>query len=503
MASYLSEASSIAPLLAVSAGLGLTFLLFKSRRNEVPKNTIGNAPYPPVIPSMIPFLGSAVEFGQGIAAFIEKHSALLENSPIVTATIAGKNMHLVADPAAFPSAFRYSEANLSMVPVIQDFSKSFFGMTPSGLESFDRKGIRTLMEHMLHPAGLSDVTNTIQRAFKNHLNSIDTSKSHDLHTFINQTMFRGVLETIISKSVSNEMFIEAYEAFEKAMPLAMVGLPMKIFANSSYKAREAITRLLIDENLELSSYLKDRRDLLREKGMTIVDVARDNLLWTWGSVSNFIPALFWYLYFVANIEDAVLAIRKEVQALIAKSDRSTDETILFTTDELDNMKALDSTFKETLRVTLRFPITRQVMKDMEIDLRLKYKPSKYFLKEGDHIMLFMPILHEDPAIYPNPKEYQWDRFMHPGHSYTTANGEQIVDPFRPFGGGAHFCPGRKFAVNAAKSFLANLLWKYNVKITGTTEPDMARDGIGVLHPKDPVELLLQDRFPKSPEIMKR
>ena len=64
---------------------------------------------------------------------------------------------------------------------------------------------------------------------------------------------------------------------------------------------------------------------------------------------------------------------------------------------------------------------------------------------------------------------------------------------RPFGGGAHYCPGRKFATNGAKAFLAHLVYHYDIEIDGVAERDMGRDGLGVLHPKKPVQIALKKR----------
>lgn len=76
-------------------------------------------------------------------------------------------------------------------------------------------------------------------------------------------------------------------------------------------------------------------------------------------------------------------------------------------------------------------------------------------------------------------------------TFLTANGDKkIADPFRAFGGGAHYCPGRKFATSIAKSFTANLVYRYDMNLLGSTraEYDFARDAFGVLHPKNDVDI---------------
>lgn len=113
-------------------------------------------------------------------------------------------------------------------------------------------------------------------------------------------------------------------------------------------------------------------------------------------------------------------------------------------------------------------------------------------------MFYPPHLHKDPAVFESPDEYRWNRFLpdpDTGRSPTfrAASGEIINDPCRVFGGGAHYCPGRKFAANVAKGFVANMIYKYDMKIIGSTEFDTNRKQLGVLHPKDSVEIELSKR----------
>lgn len=298
----------------------------------------------------------------------------------------------------------------------------------------------------------------------------------DLMTFVNQVMFRTALDVHISPDVSRDEFLTTYETFEKAMMVSFVNLPMNIFAPSSFAARNQLVEWLSEPHT-WNTYLQERRAFLTKHDMSMDDLAKDNLLWTWGAVTNFLPTMFWFFYHVATTPEALKAIRAEV-------DPSLDRDESLSMSDLDNMTALDSAFQEVLRLYLHFMVSRQAMEDMELDLK---NGQKYFVKEGEQVVMLTSVLHHDPALFANPTEYQWDRFLKLPPS---GNGRP---DFRPFGGGAHYCPGRKFATNGAKAFVAHLVQQYDLVIHGTATPDMGREGLGVLHSKTPVQVTLQPR----------
>ena len=253
---------------------------------------------------------------------------------------------------------------------------------------------------------------------------------------------------------------------------------MKLFAPTSFKARAKLVQWMNDSKNSWRPYMQERRDFLSKQGdMSMDDLAKDNLLWTWGSVSNFVPSNFWFLYQVANTPAALEAIRAEVDVVLDKQES-------LSVSDLDNMKALDSAFQEVLRLYNRFLISRQALQDMELDLK---NGQKYFVKEGEQVVMFTPILHHDPALYPNPSEYHWDRFLKQPTSGSAR------PEMRPFGGGPHYCPGRKFATNGAKAMVAHMVHKYDLVLHGTATPDMSRDGLGILHSKTPVQVTLKPR----------
>jgi len=454
------------------------------KRHKAPNNTIGTAPSPPFVPYYIPVIGSAFSLLRyGILPFLrqERQNIKGDETPIVTVLVGGKRMNFIVDPEAFDSAFRYSTKYLSMGPVISDFAMSFFGFGRDGLETTIRShdGLRPLLDHLLKSEGLTKVTTTVQLSMDRHLQTIVSEKqsiSMDLMTFARAVLFRSTLDSVISPTVSHSEFLPAYEIFERAMLPAFANLPIQYVAPKSFHARKQLLQWFSDPKNEWSDYLKARREYLANLGVSLDDQARDMLFWTWGAVVNYVPSVFWFIYHVGTIPEALEAIRAEVDPLLKRKD-------VLALEDLEQMPALTSVFYEVLRYTLRFLISRQVMQDMELDLRCSGRKSKYFVKEGDQVILFTPVLQEDAKRFPNPNTFQWDRFLTP----------ESRKQMSPFGGGPHYCPGRKFAENGAKAFIARLVHRYDICIEGETKRDMGRDGLGITHPTKPVKITLNDR----------
>ena len=149
--------------------------------------------------------------------------------------------------------------------------------------------------------------------------------------------------------------------------------------------------------------------------------------------------------------------------------------------QMDDMKVLQSCFMETLRLYQSVFIVRDVVDDLE--LKNPQKPSEIItVPKGTRIMGQPNVPHTNPELFANPLEFQWDRFL-------LLN--QATPPprqFRPFGGGVHLCPGRKFVTYEVKALVACLLQEYNVELLDTKTPsiDCTKQGLSVSRPKTDV-----------------
>ncbi|KAJ1711785.1 cytochrome P450 [Aspergillus flavus] len=88
--------------------------------------------------------------------------------------------------------------------------------------------------------------------------------------------------------------------------------------------------------------------------------------------------------------------------------------------------------------------------------------SDYTVPEKSVVLISPYLTHHDPAIYPEPHEYQPHRWLLPDGRLNPWNGSKEA-AFLQFGAGNHRCPGENFAAIIAREFLAALLMKYEIE----------------------------------------
>ncbi|MFE2456733.1 bifunctional cytochrome P450/NADPH--P450 reductase [Streptomyces sp. NPDC059402] len=101
----------------------------------------------------------------------------------------------------------------------------------------------------------------------------------------------------------------------------------------------------------------------------------------------------------------------------------------------------------------------------------------YRVEAGEHVMVMLPVLHRDPAVWQNPEEFNPDRFA-------PERMEQIPEyAWMPFGHGARACIGRPFALQEATLVLAMMLQHFDIALA---DPDyrMTISETLTLKPKD-------------------
>jgi cytochrome P450 len=101
-------------------------------------------------------------------------------------------------------------------------------------------------------------------------------------------------------------------------------------------------------------------------------------------------------------------------------------------------------------------------------LEQDFELGGWLLPKGSAIGVSVMLLHQNPDIYPNPTEFNPDRFL-----------GKTLSPFEyaPFGGGARRCIGAAFALYEAKLVLAEWLRAGTYSLQDTARPRLERRNI--------------------------
>ena len=122
-----------------------------------------------------------------------------------------------------------------------------------------------------------------------------------------------------------------------------------------------------------------------------------------------------------------------------------------TKEDLGNFPFMRRVMQESLRL---YPTIPQVMREATKDVKLK--DSDIVIPAGTAVLVPMFIMHRDPEMWENPKEFNPDRFE--GIEHTSAK-----MGFLPFGYGGRTCIGNTLAIIEATVMFAQLLRRYRIE----------------------------------------
>ncbi|CAN9385110.1 cytochrome P450 [Alternaria alternata] len=171
------------------------------------------------------------------------------------------------------------------------------------------------------------------------------------------------------------------------------------------------------------------------------------------------------------------ALREEAASVLAKAGG------VWTRDAVRDLKLIDSMIRESMRLN-PFAIVglpRTVVHPEGIRLPV----SNVHVPQGTMIAVPMEPIHYDESIYPQARSFNAFRFADPNNvtsivdNFATKDDLEATkadasdrkgkstatldDAFLGFGFGRHACPGRFFALNEMKVFIAHMLLNYDVE----------------------------------------
>jgi len=179
------------------------------------------------------------------------------------------------------------------------------------------------------------------------------------------------------------------------------------------------------------------------------------------------------LFLMASHQAAQKQCQQELDSIFEGSDRDA------TSEDLANMKYLESCLKESLRMYQSVPMMSRITgEDVEIDGHL--------IPANTNIVMVSYALHRDEKSFPNPDQFDPDRF-------SLANNQQRHPyAYVPFSAGPRNCIGQKFAMMEEKILLSTVLRKFNLQTKMKME-DIPLVAEVVLKPKNGINLIVTKR----------
>lgn len=167
--------------------------------------------------------------------------------------------------------------------------------------------------------------------------------------------------------------------------------------------------------------------------------------------------------------DATARLKQEIHEVIG--DRAPQ------TEDFKRMPLSDAAMHESLRM---FPPAAVMSRQATCDQKL----GAYDIAEGSQVMIPIRAIHYDPKWYPNPTQFQLDRWL------GDAPAQRHRYSFIPFGGGHRVCIGEHFARLESRVVTARILQKFTPSTPMTAPPPLKLTI--TLRPLEPVMVRLQN-----------
>ncbi|ETV88926.1 hypothetical protein, variant 1 [Aphanomyces astaci] len=457
--------NSVAAASAITVMLGVVAWLAFTRTS--PRGA------PPVVPSWVPFFGSTLSFSKDPVAFLRQCQA--KYGSVFSVYLAGKTMTFFVSPKSYSALLKHK--SLSHKPAFQDISQKALDQSaafarytqalhPDSPVVDYHKLIHPHLQHSSAVGGLIERTLAQQRRV---LGQFGASQRLSLLSFVERCIFESGTRVLLGDSLvdANPTLWQAFHTFDQSFPLFVAGVP-PLFLPSAANARRSLVHAL-DANTaaDAAAIIQKRLEAVKTTFPAHVvapyDAAKESMALLWAASANSIPTTFWSLFYLLQNPTAWNAVRDEVRGHLGVGD-------VWSGDQLGKCVLLASAVDEALRLSASSLMMRVATEDVE----LKLPDSHVHLAKGSNVMIFPSLGHFDDAIFPQSKSFQVDRFVHA----TSAQAEA----FKPFGMGVTMCPGRNFAKNQVKMFVALVMLetKRVALVPGYVEPvhDPTRLGLG-------------------------
>lgn len=431
---------------------------------------------PPLIRGFIPYVGVAVAFGKRATAFVQRCQA--KHGDVFTLFIAGDRMTFVLDPLSAPAVLKAKP--LSFHPVSDGILDRAFKL-PNVRNKLDLEEIEALGRTRLRGGQLKALSSNMGRRLDALIPEAvsDAWEDAQLYQLVWDIMFRAGTEALFgSGTVSPELRAD-FETFDRHFPLLVAGLPRPL-VKAGHEALDRLSRAKLPGH-NPSCWIRDRQPII--DALPESERGRMRLPALWAIHANTIPSTFWSLYWLLRHPDGLAAVLAEI------NEHSTEGRGPEVSD-LDKLQVLDSAIREALRLSSGSLAVREVLEDFALET----EGGTHQVRKGDRVCLAPFITHRDPDVFEDPLEYKFDRFYADGgRKQFYKNGKRVALPLMPFGAGSSMCPGRFFAVNEIKLFLAGVLTQWDIELGSDPEPpfELGRAGLGIYPPAHDVSVRIR------------
>ncbi len=426
---------------------------------------------PPRVPTRIPFLGHALDFGRDAAALLR--ACQKTHGDVFTLLIAGKRMTFVLDPQCYLDVLKAGD-ELSFDIIADEISAHAFGTRPSVAAGIDPKVMHDMLGELLKGPALGPLNARTHERASAHFGELGGAQWQEdrLFSFVHRHLFAINMETLFGDGAPAPDSEAAFRVLDDAFPLLAAGVPARLL-RGVLAARARLAAAVNIDRPDASEFVRVR-DVYFKPRLDREHRNAAQLAGLWAAEANTIPATFWTLYHLLRDPEARTAVQAELRAV--DGDIALPAT-------LKQMPVFNSSVMEALRLSSSSLVVRHVVRDFTLELSTG---QRYALRAGDRLCLCPQVSHTDAELFPEPERYRFDRFVgKDGPVQFFKRGKRVTMALMPFGAGVSMCPGRFLASNEIVQVVAILLTQFELELLPHEPPalDKRRAGLGILPPR--------------------
>ncbi|MCE9579823.1 MAG: cytochrome P450 [Deltaproteobacteria bacterium] len=228
---------------------------------------------------------------------------------------------------------------------------------------------------------------------------------------------------------------------------------------------------LAPDAIDMITRMLGARDPETGAGMSDEEIVHELLTFLIAGFESTSSALLWTFYQLSQHPDIEARVHAELDDVLG--DRA------LTMEDLPKLAYTRRVIDEVMRQTpaVWFMARTTVT---EVDMGGNRIP------EGSHLLMSIPTLHNNPAVWPEPARFDPDRFL------PEAVAARSPNAYVPFGRGPHACIGSHFSLQELLVMTAALARRFRAVLVDDLDPTDVRAGLSV-YPRHGVRMRLERR----------
>uniref|UniRef100_A0A1A9X3E8 Cytochrome P450 n=1 Tax=Glossina brevipalpis TaxID=37001 RepID=A0A1A9X3E8_9MUSC len=293
-----------------------------------------------------------------------------------------------------------------------------------------------------------------------------------------ETQFRLMGKKAFSKRRHGRLvvlFMQAFPNISRRLGLCMTSKDVSDFF---YKVVKETVEYREKEQVQRNDFMNLLLELRKGDGLeslSLEEIAAQSFVFFLAGFETSASTMAFALYELAINQQIQEQSRQEVRKVLEKYNNS------LTYESLKELNYLQKVLNETMRkYSVASILIRKALNDYQVP------GSKFIIEKGTLVIIPVDAIHHDPDIYPNPEEFQPERF----------NADQVNNrhgmSWLPFGDGPRNCIGLRFGKLQTMIGLALLLNNFYFTLNPRTPvPMIFNPKSFVLAPKGGIHLNIE------------